>query len=326
MKLLTEKMIEVAEAGKRSVLCTVLASSGSAPRGAGARMLVCEDGAVLGTVGGGRVEQLAQLEAREILAGGPTRIHAFCLAPNQVNSIGMICGGNVTIYFQLMTPDDLPTLYAMRDALSKDADSWLYLRIADGVVEEFRVVLSNEGYANPELYGARAVLEKGEPTVYTEPLMQAGRVIIFGGGHVGQALAPVLATIDFRVTVYDARPELANREHFPTAKEILCAPFSEAMERVKLKPSDYVVIMTPGHQSDRELLAMVLRHKTRYVGCIGSRHKIARTQELLRAEGLSEEAIRSVHSPIGIPLPAQTPAEIAISIAAELIQCRAETR
>ena len=232
MKQLTEKMIEVAEAGKRSVLCTVLASSGSAPRGAGARMLVCEDGAVLGTVGGGEVEHLSELEAKEILAGGPTRIHAFCLAPNQVNSIGMICGGNVTIYFQLMTPDELPTLYAMRDALSKDADSWLYLRIAKGIVEEFRVVLAEEGYANPELYGARAVLEKGEPTVYAEPLMQAGRVIIFGGGHVGQALAPVLATIDFRVTVYDARPELANREHFPTANEILCAPFSEAMERV----------------------------------------------------------------------------------------------
>ena len=100
-----------------------------------------------------------------------------------------------------------------------------------------------------------------------------------------------------RVTVYDARPELANREHFPTAKEILCAPFSEAMERVKLKPSDYVVIMTPGHQSDRELLSMVLRHKTRYVGCIGSRHKIARTQELLRAEGISEEAIRACIRP-----------------------------
>ncbi len=326
MKLLTEKMIALAEQGRRSVLCTVLASSGSAPRGAGARMLVCEDGDVLGTVGGGRVEQLAQLEAREILAGGPTRIRAFGLAPDQVNSIGMICGGNVTIYFQLMTPDDLPTLYAMRDALSKDADSWLYLRIADGVVEEFRVVLSDEGYANPELYGARSVLKKDEPLIYTEPLMQAGRVILFGGGHVGQALAPVLTGIDFRVTLYDARPELANREHFPTVEKILCAPFSEAMERVQLKPSDYVVIMTPGHQSDRELLSMVLRHQTRYVGCIGSRHKIARTQELLRAEGITEEAIASVHSPIGIPIPAQTPAEIAISIAAELISCRAETR
>ena len=84
--------------------------------------------------------------------------------------------------------------------------------------------------------------------------------------------------------------------------------------------------MTPGHQADYAILEQVLRCKTRYVGCIGSKHKIARTQQLLREAGISEEAITSVHSPIGLPILAETPAEIAISIAAELILCRAESR
>ena len=95
-----------------------------------------------------------------------------------------------------------------------------------------------------------------------------------------------------------------------------------------MKPTenDYVVIMTSGHQGDFALLSQVLRLKTRYVGCIGSRHKIARTQQLLREAGISEEAIASIHSPIGLPILAETPDEIAISIAAELIKCRAESR
>ena len=84
--------------------------------------------------------------------------------------------------------------------------------------------------------------------------------------------------------------------------------------------------MTPGHQADYEVLEQVLRCKTRYVGCIGSRHKIARTQQLLRDAGISEKMIHSVHSPIGLAIGAETPAEIAISIAAEMIACRASVQ
>lgn len=152
--------------------------------------------------------------------------------------------------------------------------------------------------------------------------MRAGRVYLFGGGHVGQALVPVLASVDFRVTVYDNRKELVNGNFFPQAEEVIYGNYKQIS--VTLTENDYVVIMTPGHQGDFDVLKQVLRHKLRYVGCIGSRHKIARTQELLRQAGISEEVIASVHAPIGLPILAQTPAEIAISIAAEMIRCRAE--
>lgn len=326
MRKLTHKMIKSIEDGNNVVLCTILASSGSSPRGAGARMAVFADGSTMGTVGGGRVELLAAEEAREVLKTGKTRVRAFCLAPDQVSNIGMICGGNVTIYYQLLTADDIPVLHRMEDALCVSENSWMYLRIRAGIVEDFRIVSAAEAVVEPELFTSRAVYQKGEPLVYTEPLVRAGRVYLFGGGHVGQALVPVLANIDFRVTVLDNREVLANKEAFPQADEVIFTDFSNIYDKVTLTPDDYVVIMTPGHQADYEVLEQVLRCKTRYVGCIGSRHKIARTQQLLRDAGISEEMIHSVHSPIGLAIGAETPAEIAISIAAEMIACRASVQ
>lgn len=326
MKQLTQKIINAIENGQNVVLCTILASSGSSPRGAGARMAVFADGSTAGTIGGGRVEFLAAEEALDVLKTGETRLHAFSLAPEQVASIGMICGGNVTVYYQLLKQEDLPVLHKLRAALSAQENSWLYLRIREGYVEDFRVVSGAEAAQEPELFARRAVYRKGEPLIYTEPLVRAGRVYLFGGGHVGQALVPVLSNVGFRVTVLDNREALANSKTFPSAEQVIFADFSDIYSYVSLTPDDYAVIMTPGHQSDYEVLEQVLRSSTRYVGCIGSRHKIARTQQLLRDAGISEEMIQSVHSPIGLAIGAETPAEIAISIAAEMIQCRAESK
>lgn len=324
MKRLFEKVLTALKKEEKVVLCTILASSGSSPRGAGARMAVFADGRIAGTVGGGEVERLAILDALEVLEKGNTRLKAFCLAPNQVASIGMNCGGQVTIYYQLLTVADLAKIERIYTAQDEDANTWLYLKISDGKVEAFEVIDEATAMKQPELFCRRAILKNDYPVVYTEPLTRAGCVYVFGGGHVGQALVPVLANLGFRVTVYDNRKELADRSHFPQASQVIYGPYEDIAPRVKLSEHDYVVIMTPAHQGDYAILEQVLRYKTSYVGCIGSRHKIARTQALLREAGISEEAIASVHSPIGLPIGAETPAEIAISIAAQLIQHRAE--
>ena len=324
MKKITNAILDHIHKGESCVLCTILASSGSAPRGAGARMAVFADGSTLGTVGGGRVEYLAAQEALEVIRGRKPQIRSFDLAPAQVASIGMVCGGQVSIYFQLLTQEALPVLREMERALTVDENSWLRLQIRDGQVEEFAVVLQEEGALEPRRYCSKAVLEKGETLRYFEPLRRAGRVYVFGGGHVGQALVPVLASVDFPVTVYDKRKEIADKEHFPQAEQVIYGEYEDIFAHLTLKPEDYVVIMTPGHESDYALLEQVLRYETAYVGCIGSRHKIARTQALLREAGISEERIQSVHSPIGLPIGAQTPAEIAVCIAAEMILCRSQ--
>ena len=324
MRTLCERLLSAIDNGERVVLCTVLASSGSSPRGAGARMAVFQDGKTLGTVGGGEVEYLASKEALDVLKHGKTYLRSFDLAPAQVASIGMICGGKVTIHYQIISSDDRAVLLDMQEALLRDENSWIYLKNADGIVEDFRIVRQHDA-TDSSLYAPRAVLRKGEPLVYTEPLMRAGRTYLFGGGHVGQALVPVLAKVGFRVTVFDNREELATKEHFPAAEQVIFGDYNDIYAKVTLTENDLVVIMTPGHQSDYALLEQVLRTQTKYVGCIGSKHKIAKTQAMLREANISEERIAGVHSPIGLPILAETPDEIAISIAAEMIRCRAES-
>ena len=138
MNKLTASILNKIRQGEKVVLCTILASSGSSPRGAGARMAVFADGSTMGTVGGGQVEYLASQEALEVLETGTTAIRSFDLAPAQVASIGMVCGGKVTIYYQLLTQEELPVLLDMEQALREDANSWLYLQIKDGkVVDKF---------------------------------------------------------------------------------------------------------------------------------------------------------------------------------------------
>ena len=133
----------------------------------------------------------------------------------------------------------------------------------------------------------------------------------------------MLRYVGFEVTVYDNRAELANAEHFPTVHEIIVGDFRRIFDKVSLTADDYAVVMTPGHQADYEILEQVLRTPATYIGCIGSRTKVAKTRERLRGDGFTEAEIDRVHAPIGLPILAETPEEIAISIAAEMIEHRA---
>lgn len=149
------------------------------------------------------------------------------------------------------------------------------------------------------------------------------RLIICGGGHVSLALAHIASILEFDITVVDDREEFANPERFPMVGQTLCMPFSRALETLGSRPDDYYVIVTRGHAFDRDCLAQVLRGQYAYAGMIGSRLKIKAVMDSLLAEGFPQEVLDAVHSPIGIRLGGQTPAEVAVSIAAELVAERA---
>ena len=140
------------------------------------------------------------------------------------------------------------------------------------------------------------------------------------------ALAPVLNSIGFRTVVMDNRAEFVTEERFPNAEQLVCGDFTKIDEYIEVKDEDYIVVMTSGHAYDYEVEEQILRKKCAYVGVIGSRAKTAAVNEKLRAAGICEDAIQSVHTPIGLSIRAVTPEEIAISIAAELIMVRAEAR
>ncbi|MBR5641787.1 MAG: xanthine dehydrogenase accessory protein XdhC [Firmicutes bacterium] len=156
-----------------------------------------------------------------------------------------------------------------------------------------------------------------------EPLQRA---IIFGGGHIAAALAPILKSVDFRVIVMDERPEFTTNERFPDAAQVVCGSFGDLSDLFTFGENDYAVVVTSGHQHDFEVEEQILRHELAYIGVIGSRKKTAAVNAKLREAGITEEQLAKVHTPIGLDIGAETPEEIAVSIAAEMIQVRAERR
>ena len=152
-----------------------------------------------------------------------------------------------------------------------------------------------------------------------------GIVCIFGGGHVAQELVPILARLDFRCVVFDDRKEFVKAELFPGVEKIILGDFEHIGKSITLTENDYAVVLTRGHIWDLEAWAFALESRAAYIGVIGSKSKHEFVKEKLRQRGFSHEAINAprVHAPIGIKIKSETPAEIAVSIAAELIQCRA---
>ena len=333
MKTRLESIVQTLEAQKSLILVNVLASSGSTPRGAGAMMLVFEDGHMEGTIGGGAVEYAAYLHARGLLEKQSSDTVGYCLNKNDVANLGMICGGDVTVYFQYLHGDEhLPLFRHLLMAYSKNENSWLIRKIENHTVTVMAVYDGNglhygasiEKDKLPELLKSQAVYIKGTPSYYAEPVTQAGYVYVFGGGHVSQELVPVLAHLGFPVVVFEDREAFANPALFPGAREVILGDFQNIEASICLTEHDYVVIMTRGHQADFEILAQVLKHSLSYIGCIGSRSKIAATRKRLAELGYPENIYDQVHSPIGLSIHAETPAEIAISIAGEMIQHRAQ--
>ena len=333
MKKLFAALLRELGEGRGAALCSVVASHGSTPRGAGAKMLVLENGQTLGTVGGGVVEYRAGQLAAELLAQKRSRFEASRLSAGETADIGMICGGGVRIYFQYFGPADSTCCNILAQAvelLDRPGPSWLVTAMdAEGWrMGTFDRAGGLRGLDVPmerlePLLGSRGMLEEGETVLYAEPLTRAGTVYLFGGGHVARELAHILAMTDFRVAVCDQRKQAVSRTYFPEASSLLCCPFEEALERTgPVTAEDYVVIMTPGHQADYEVLAQALRTPAKYIGCIGSRKKIAATRERLLADGFSPAEIGRVHAPIGLPIGGETPAEVAVSVAAQLIACR----
>ena len=160
---------------------------------------------------------------------------------------------------------------------------------------------------------------------YPRLFLARERLILLGGGHVSQALARLAANLDFSITEVDDRPSFANGELFPQADVIICDSFQNALrERISVTPRDYICILTRGHRWDGECLRAILDGNAmpRYLGMIGSRQRVAGMLEEMKAEGFPEERLRQLHAPIGLPIRAVTPDEIAVSILAEMVSVR----
>ena len=313
MNTIFQTLVYQREKGLDAVLATIIWDDGSAPRGKGSQMLVGQNGLLAGTIGGGAVEGQAIAISREMLADGTNSLtREFRLRRDgSAQSTGMVCGGDVTVYFRR-----IPMAEDAWNALASEA-----LR---------RIRQRQEGWLVQPLDGGIPYLTEEKTTdkenCFTMPLPVGERAIIFGGGHIARALVPLLYTVGFRPVVFDDRPQFAAVERFPQADQVICGDFTRIGDYLTVGPEDYVVIMTNGHEYDFQAQVQVLRGETAYVGVIGSRKKTAFVNRRLREAGISEEAIAFVHTPVGTAIKAVTPEEIAVSITGEMILVRATRR
>lgn len=164
-----------------------------------------------------------------------------------------------------------------------------------------------------------------DENTYTRKFSPSERLIILGGGHIAQPLCRMAVMLDFSVIVVDDRPTFANSERFPDAGQILCDAFPAAIQRLGIRQSDYVCVITRGHRYDADCLRQILPGRLpSYLGMIGSARRVSGLMKLLRDEGYDSGKLSEVHAPIGLKINALTPAEIAVSISAELVAHRRE--
>ena len=335
------------DAGRPLVLVTIMDQHGSAPRTAGARMIVDPDGSIAGTVGGGRYEAKAIDAALAMFGRGaaPGEAALMRYSLQGATDMDMICGGALTLLLEYIadTPDLRAVFAAGREAEEACRPFVLFARLAFGgegacAVERF-IWLPDPGAVlppgGPDLSARLAALSGNEPRhlehggeqYLLEPFPRPFRLVFFGGGHVSRDTAALALHVGFRVIVAEDRPEFAAPERFPGCSTELLPSLGQEdcarlLSRLRPGPADGIVIVTRGHSHDRDALAAALDAGAGYIGMIGSKSKRAAVYGSLRQAGVLDEALAAVHSPIGLSIGAQTPAEIAVSIVAELIAWR----
>lgn len=158
--------------------------------------------------------------------------------------------------------------------------------------------------------------------IMLEQIASKPKLVICGGGHISLELYKVAKMLDFNVIVIDDREEFANTERFPSADKVICKKFNEALEEINYDNNSYFVVVTRGHRADQICIESILNKEYKYLGMIGSKAKVANSVRQLVEKGYSSKEIEKIHAPIGLNIGAQTPAEIAISIAAQIIEIK----
>jgi xanthine dehydrogenase accessory factor len=254
MKDIHEEIIKAKEEGEIAALATVVATKGSTPRSIGAKMLVKEDGTIIGSIGGGCVEAEVWQSAMKTIKEKTPKLIDYDLTGREDSPEGLICGGIMQVFVEPIIP---------------------------------------------------------EPVVY-----------ILGAGHIGFAVSRIAAIAGFRVVVIDDRPAYASKERFPDAAELHVGQPEEMITQLKINKVSYLVIACRGHMEDQRTLKEALKTPACYTSMIGSKKKVKTIFENLRNEGVTQDDLNRVHAPIGLPIAAETPEDIAISIMAEIVDIR----
>ncbi len=295
-------------------LLVVAEAQEPSPGKPGFKMAIAADGEQTGTIGGGAIEHtMIDLLHQKLMDHDPApairRLHyqSECDAPVS----GMICGGYQSIIAMILSGQARRPIAHLVTRIESRQPAVLCLSPV-GIDCSFHP-------KTPALY-FNGLSETSFQ--YHECLAPLPTVYIIGGGHVALALSPILHQLDFRVIILDDRPPLETTPKIKATHHIMITPFTAIDSQIPDDNSSYAVIMTPSHCADELVLRQLIAKPLAYLGMMGSPEKISEIFGRLKQSGISHDALQSVHAPIGLPIYSHTPAEIAVSIAAELILVR----
>lgn len=348
MREVFSEAVNLLDKGDPVVIATVIRTKGSTPQKPGAKLLVRKNGSGTGTLGGGCVEGDIWFAAKQLLKnGGGAQYKEYELNEELAAEDGLVCGG--TMYFLIdpvSPPSDFLSLaqevtnsYSGSNpvaiaSLIKQSNGNIvpigakFLIRYDGTYEG---TLGNYKLDQDAIKRAQVlmihgqneyVITEGGDEYFIEAYTTPPQLIICGGGHVSNAIAPLAKTLGFHLFITDDREEFANKERFPQADIILVEKPEDALPLLPINPNTFIVIATRGHRYDNVALAAAAKTTAKYVGLMGSQRKAILIYEDLIRNGISMERIKEIRSPIGLDITARTPDEIAISIMAEILMYR----
>ncbi|MCE5256397.1 MAG: XdhC family protein [Spirochaetaceae bacterium] len=320
-----------------AAIAVIVGVRGSAPRHLGTMMLFRPDGSLVGTVGGGKVELAVAEAASRCLASGTSLGLEVEMTGTEATGSQAICGGVVDLLIGYIA-DPAPYAAAVA-ALSAGTGIVLAIgllppgksmpgELAQAVYDwNGTLIAGNENATDSASVAAAVASDSGfamneavqRAYICTRP---AEKLLILGGGHVGLAIARFATDLDFRVFVGDERPEFVLPSRFPATVMPICGPYRDIIENFDFGDSSYIVVATPSHQSDLACMEALMGRGWKYLGFVGSRRKTRMIFEKLVDEGFDRDEVYGLRAPIGIDIGAETPAEIAVSILAEIIAVR----
>jgi xanthine dehydrogenase accessory factor len=344
------KLTELQNAGSGLVLATVTGTVGSTPQKPGSSAIFRNGSLIAGTVGGGVVEGRVQEAAKECSVSGKSRLMHLLLNSDISWKEEAICGGEIDILIDANPKINFSVFNDLQKSLQKREPGvlitmvtqyaedhvlvnryWMTAKSKPHIPQEFLLKIEPEAArmldsADKDNFLRMELSIPGEEpssVFFLEPVFPIPRLIIAGAGHIGKALSHLGRMLDFEVTVIDDRHDFANSENLPDADYVIVNEIGEAMTGIEKRSDTFLVIVTRGHNDDANALKPCIGSGAAYVGMIGSKSKIARMKaEFIAKKWANEEQWNKIHTPIGLDIKSKTVEEIAISIAAELIQVK----
>ncbi|WP_299882034.1 XdhC family protein [uncultured Sulfitobacter sp.] len=309
-----EQALAWADAGQGAALATVIETWGSAPRRVGAQLVVAGDGAMEGSVSGGCVEGAVVLEARDVIENGGTRVLEYGVSDGDAFAVGLACGGTIRVLVEPIGDGGMPVEMLRELVAARAARTQIAYEVAlDGSAR----ALVREGHADRFRMDRSGVTEDGATfvAIHNPPL----RLVVVGGVHIAQHLVSMAQGAGFDPLVIDPREAFGAAARFPQARVINDWP-DDAINEVGIDARTALVLLTHDPKLDDPALEIALRSDVFYIGALGSKRTHAARVERLTGAGFSEAQIARIHGPVGLDIGAAGPAEIAVSILAQMIQ------